>query len=103
VIDRGQSNVAAAQDYERFMEALSAGVLRHAGDTGLTSHAMNAVARSVGPGSARFWRPSEGRQSSEQERRVIDALTAAAMVHSVAAGLHQVPVEPEVKPWVIVR
>lgn len=104
VIDRSQTPAMAEQDYERFMEALGAGKLKHSGDPGLTAHAMHAVAKSTGNGDGtRFYRPAEGRQSAEQERRVIDALIAGAMVHSVAVGLHTQPVEPEVQPWVIVR
>jgi phage terminase large subunit-like protein len=85
VVDRPQSNAEAVQDYDRFMEALRMGWLRHSGDSGLTRHALNAVAKVLPRGDARFDRPSQTRQSSEQDRRVIDALTAAAMVHSFAA------------------
>jgi hypothetical protein len=93
VIDRGTSNVAAAQDYERFMEALAAGWLHHSGDPGLTRHALNAVVRTTPSGDGRFDRPAEARINSEQERRVIDALSAASMVHGVAAGIPDA--EPE--------
>lgn len=85
VIDRSQSNKMAGEDYERFMDALRNGWLRHSGDRGLTSHALNAVAHIMPLGDARFDRPSQTRISSMQERRVIDALVAAAMVHSQAA------------------
>ncbi len=86
VLDRVQSNTWAAQDYERFMEALRLGWLKHTGDQGLTSHALNAIAKQLGPGMVRFDRPSSTRATaSEQPQRVIDALTAAAMVHAVAA------------------
>ena len=70
------------------------GWLKHSGDAGLTRHALNAVARILPQGDARFDRPSQTRQSSEQDRRVIDALTAAAMVHSFAATPPKAPMEP---------
>ncbi|HEY4895210.1 MAG TPA: terminase large subunit [Solirubrobacteraceae bacterium] len=90
VVDRPQTNTFAVQDYERFMDALRNGWLLHSGDAELTAHAQNAIARVLPHGDARFDRPSQTRQSAEQERRVIDALTAAAMVHSQAvAGLSE--------------
>jgi len=85
VVDRGQGNAEASQDYARFMEALREGWLFHAGDAEFRRHALNAVARVLPQGDARFDRPSQTRQGGDQDRRVIDALTAAAMVHSVAA------------------
>jgi phage terminase large subunit-like protein len=84
VVDRPQTNPRAAEDFERFMDALRRGWLHHTGDPGLTSHALNAVARILPFGDARFDRPSQTRMSAEQERRVIDALTAASMVHTFA-------------------
>jgi phage terminase large subunit-like protein len=86
VVDRPQTNNFAAQDYERFMDALRNGWLHHAGDPGLTSHALNAVARVLPFGDARFDRPSQSRLGQEQERRVVDALTAASMVHALAVA-----------------
>lgn len=85
VIDRQQTNTLAVEDYERFMEALRNGWLKHSGDAGLTQHALNAVARILPHGDARFDRPAHNRNSSEQDTRVVDALTAAAMVHAMAA------------------
>jgi len=84
VIDRPQTNTFAVQDYDRFMEALRGGWLKHAGDAGLTQHALNAIARVLPFGDARFDRPTQSRLGPEQERRVVDALTAAAMVHAQA-------------------
>jgi hypothetical protein len=84
VIDRGTSNQFAAQDYERFMEALRNGWLKHSGDTDMTTHALNAVARILPQGDARFDRPSQTRISADQDRRVIDALSAAAMANALA-------------------
>ncbi len=93
VIDRPQTNVFAAEDYERFMEALRSGWLKHSGDAGLTAHVMNAITRILPAGNARFDRPAENRISSEQERRVIDALSAASMVHAVASVPRPQPAE----------
>jgi hypothetical protein len=86
VVDRSQSNKFAAEDYEKFMEALREGWLKHSGDRGLTRHALNAIARILPYGDARFDRPSQTRQGGDQDRRVIDGLTASAMVNSVASA-----------------
>ncbi len=84
VVDRAQTNQFAAEDYSLFMEGLRNGWLKHSGDPGLTQHALNAVARILPTGDARFDRPSQTRQGGDQERRVIDALTAASQVHATA-------------------
>ena len=86
VIDRSQGNALAALDYERFMEALREGWLRHSGDPTLTRHVLNAVTKLLPGGGARFDRPSRTRQGGDQDARVIDALVAAAMAHSTAAA-----------------
>ncbi len=88
MIDRTQSNSLACLDYARFMEALREGWLHHSGDPGLTSHALNAVARVLPQGDTKFERPKESRTVNDElaRRRVIDALVAAAMVHSTAAA-----------------
>lgn len=93
VIDRAQTNMLAVEDYDRFMAALRNGWLRHSGDAGLTRHALNAIARILPHGDARFDRVSQTRQGGNQEIRVIDALIAAAMVNSAASVL------PEVEDW----
>lgn len=95
VVDRAQTNSFAVMDYERFMEALRNGWLHHTGDPGLARHVLNAVARQLPRGDIRFDRPARSRNASGQDRRVIDALTAAAMVHTSAAGPPQDP-EPMV-------
>lgn len=87
VVERTQTNEFAKQDYDTFMEALRMGWLKHSGDQALTSHALNAIARILPDGKARFDRPSQTRQGGDQDRRVIDALSAAAMVHSTVALL----------------
>jgi phage terminase large subunit-like protein len=100
VIARGQSAALAVVDYERFMEALRSGWLEHAGDAALTRHAMNAIARVDRFGAARFERASPTRGGGPlRERRVIDALIAAAMIHAQASI--QPVVEPE--PLVLFR
>ena len=69
------------------MEGLRNGWLRHSGDAGLRRHALNSVARMLPDGGARFVRPVEGRKSPKHSIRVIDALVAAAMVHSYAVDM----------------
>lgn len=88
VVDRTQSNAFAVLDYERFMEGLRSGWLKHTGDPGLTRHVLNAIAQTLPGGDTRFNRPHASRlgQRGQQDRRVIDALTAAAMVNCTAAG-----------------
>jgi phage terminase large subunit-like protein len=97
VVDRSQTNQFATEDYSKFMEALRSGWLKHPGDADFTQHALNAVARVLPYGDARFDRPSQSRSGGEQDRRVIDALTAAAMVHSLAST--QVPDKEPLLAW----
>jgi phage terminase large subunit-like protein len=97
VVDRTQVNSLACLDYARFMEALRMGWLKHTGDPGLTAHALNAVARVLPQGNVKFERPRESRTVRDElaRRRVIDALIAAAMVHTTAAaGLGEIASEP---------
>lgn len=85
VIDRAQTNEKAVEDYERFMQALREGWLKHVSDADLTRHALNAIARVLPTGAARFDRPHTSRLGEgKQDQRVIDALVAAAMAHSMA-------------------
>jgi phage terminase large subunit-like protein len=88
VVDRKQTNSLAVVDYARFMEALREGWLHHTGDPGLTSHALNAVAVVLPGGDTKFYRPKESRTVNQtlSRLRVIDALVAAAMVHSTAVA-----------------
>ena len=86
VIDWPQGIPSQIDEFDRFMEALRKGWIWHQGDPALTSHALNAIARVLPLGDAVFARPHENRASSEQDRRVIDALKAAAMVNSFAAS-----------------
>ena len=80
VIDRGQSNQFAVADYDAFMDGLRNGTLKHTGDPEQRRQILNAVARRLPGGDYRFDRPSSVRANKrEQDRRVIDVLTAAAM------------------------
>jgi len=90
VLERGTGLVAQATDYVRFMEALRRGWLTHSGDPGLTRHALNAIARVLPRGDYVFERPVASRRAKDQNRRRIDALDAAAMVHSIASSQHSV-------------
>lgn len=96
VLDRSQTNQWAAEDYARFMEGLRNGTLKHSGDDALKQHALNAVARILPMGDPRFDRPAETRNTSMQERRVIDALTSASMVYGIASMQPVEPLEPMV-------
>jgi hypothetical protein len=90
VIERDHRKMAAhVEDYTAFTEGLRTGTLKHTGDQGLRSHVLHAIAHRLPGGEYRFLRPSQSRGSArEQDRRVIDALTAAAMVvqHSTREG-----------------
>jgi phage terminase large subunit-like protein len=85
VLDQSQGIPVQVEEYDRFMEALRNGWLYHTGDAELTRHALNAIAKIQRGGDAIFERPHQSRRNiDEQDRRVIDALKAAAMVHRVA-------------------
>ena len=68
------------------MEALRNGWLWHTGDPGLRRHVLNAVVRLLPDGKARFDREKQSRSADMQDSRVIDALSAAAMVNCELAG-----------------
>lgn len=97
MVDRAQTNNLACEDYEAFMEALRGGKpadeygpprepwLRHNGDPKLREHALNAIAAKRPGDKYRFDRANPSRAASAQDSRVIDALTAAAMVNLVAS------------------
>jgi len=86
VLEHTQGNIVQVEDYERFMEGLRTGVLHHSGDQALKDHAMNAVVRLLPAAGARFDRKADMRMAEGQNQRVIDALVAAAMVHSTAVA-----------------
>lgn len=81
VIERGNTNQPAVQDYEAVMDGLRNGTLKHTGHPGLRAHVLNAIARRLPGGDRRFDRPTTTRSTVKaQDRRVIDALTALGMV-----------------------
>lgn len=87
VVDRTQSTKFAVKDYCNWTEAMRDGWLFHSGDEGLKKHALNAVTKMLPGGDTRFDRPKQARNTSQQDRRVIDALVAASMVNSAYAAL----------------
>lgn len=115
VVDRQQSNDLHVIDYKNVMrglrncqpsrfplskaaenEAKHAWPLRRVKHSPkLSRHTMNAIARRLPRGDFRFDRPSESRNVKRQDRRVIDALTAAGMVVT-----HMVATEPDDMPMV---
>jgi phage terminase large subunit-like protein len=90
VLDMSQGIPVQVEEYERFMEALRHGWIKHTGDQEFTRHVLNAVAKIQRGGDPIFERPHQSRRNvDEQDRRVIDALKAAAMVHRVAMLQHK--------------
>jgi hypothetical protein len=84
VVERSQGLNYQVEEYEAFMEALRNGWLQHSDDLVLTRHVLNAISRVLPRGDAVFERPAQARKAEGQDRRVIDALRAAAMVNAVA-------------------
>ena len=85
VVDTSQGIPVQVEEYERFMEALRMGWIKHTGHPEFTRHVLNAVAKIQRGGDPIFERPVQSRRHvDEQDRRVIDGLKAAAMVHRVA-------------------
>lgn len=95
VIDRSQKNAEQSNDYDLFMQGIRQRWIKHTGHPVFRRHALNAITRRLEGERIRFDRPSTSRntRASRQERRVIDALTAAAMVHSFMAEFPE-PAEP---------
>ncbi len=88
VYEHSQRPAVQAEDYQRFTEALGLGWLKHCGDPGLTRHVLNAIAKTMPGGQTKFERPFRGQLAADQQKlRVIDALVAAAMAHTVAVEL----------------
>lgn len=80
IVDRSQKNEMQYLDYQNFMRCIRESTLHHSGDREFRRHVLNAVAL-PGPGDQkRFDRPKQSRNAKFQDRRVIDALVAAAMV-----------------------
>ncbi len=80
------------------MAGLRGGVLKHTGDPGLKQHALNAVEKLLPDGGSKFGRQSESREGN-QAVKVIDALVAAAMVHSYAVEMRSVPAVEVMAEW----
>jgi len=99
VVDRTQSNKFAVMDYNAWMEALRNDQLHHTGDKGLATHVLNAVTKLLPGGDARFDRPKKAVNTSDQDRRVIDALVAGAMVHAAADAIFRPDEEEEPSSW----
>jgi phage terminase large subunit-like protein len=96
VVQQSQSLGVQVREYAAFMAGIRSEELWHSGDPGLTTHVLNAVARGLPLGDLVFARPKEGRENStEQDRRVIDALKAAAMVYSTAIAQVEEPAAVE--------
>jgi phage terminase large subunit-like protein len=91
VATHSQKPAPMALAFERFMEALRQGWLRHTKSPVLARHVLNAAAKQLPDGRARFDRMSQSRSATRQDQRVIDALIAAAMAHSVAVAEHDKP------------
>jgi phage terminase large subunit-like protein len=86
VIAYSQTNEPAALAYERWMEGMRTGLIEHPHDPVFNQHVLNAIAKPVLGNREKFDRPRATRQARGQDRRVIDALTAASNVHAVAIG-----------------
>lgn len=85
VVAREQTNAWAIEDYDKFMEAVAKRWVRHTGDRTFRRHVLSAIKARLPGDRYRFDRPRTLRKAGKNERRiVIDALTAASMVHSHA-------------------
>jgi phage terminase large subunit-like protein len=99
VVEYLQTNKPMVLVYERWMEAMRNQRIRHPQHLEFTEHVLNAVAKTLSDGSARFDRPSSSRAQAGQRRRVIDALTAAGIVLSLVVDGDSRPLEPLIA-WV---
>jgi len=85
VVPREQTNDWAIIDFDRFMEGVGKRWIRHTGDPAFRRHVMSAIRARLPGDRYRFDRPRTLRKAAADKRRiVIDALTAASMVHSYA-------------------
>lgn len=93
IVMRSQSNEFAVDDYNLFSEAVRERWIKHTGDPAFRRHVLSAIRARLPGDRYRFDRPRTLRKARKDQRRiVIDALTAAAMVHSHAC-LVQPPAE----------
>jgi phage terminase large subunit-like protein len=87
VIVYTNGNQEQARCAQRFYEGLRAEPepsLQHTGDELLTRHVLNARARILPRGEPIFDRPVHSRSAPTQDQRVIDALSAAQIIHDAA-------------------
>ena len=91
VVEHLQTNEPMTKVYERWMEAMRNKRVRHGRDAEFTEHVLNAVAKLLPDGRARFDRPSSSRAQAGQRRRVIDALVAGGMVLNVTVAEFDAP------------
>jgi len=83
VVMRAQTNDFACNDYELFMEAVRERWIQQDGDPVFRRHVLSAIRARLPGDRYRFDRPRTLRKARKDQRRiVIDALTAAAMVHA---------------------
>jgi hypothetical protein len=80
LVAHSQKQAPMALAAERFSAAVREGKVRHPKDATLTRHVLNGHAKATDDGRWRFVK------ENKQSRKVIDALIASAMVHSVAIG-----------------
>lgn len=89
VIGYSNGNAEMAQCAGRFYEGLRTEpepTLQHTGHEELTRHVMNARARVLPRGDPVFDRPTSSRSKGSQDRRVIDGLSAAQIIHDAAVS-----------------
>lgn len=86
VVEVPPTNAVQARVYDAWMEAIRERWLAHPHDEALTRHVLNAIAKPVSHDRYRFDRPNPSRAAKLQDRRVIDALVAASVVHWQAAA-----------------
>lgn len=86
VVMRQQTNEFAVGDYDMFIEGVRERWIKHTGDPKFRRHVLSAIRARLPGDRYRFDRPRTLRKAKRDERRiVIDALTAAGMVHSAMA------------------
>lgn len=82
-VAHSQDNAPMSQAATRLDEAIRNGWLVHDGDRKLRSHALNAVAKSLGDAKWRYDRPADAK-GDRRKNYPIDALTGLLMGHNVA-------------------
>jgi phage terminase large subunit-like protein len=83
VVPRPQTNEFAVDDYNLWMQAVRERTICHDGDPTFRRHVLSAIRARLPGDRYRFDRPRTLRKARRDQRRiVIDALTAASMVHA---------------------